>query len=167
MNSNAPLTHRFTVSWQRRSLYAFAAYMLITGMLDSAVLGLLSPQSVTYAAAALTGLRVELSGAFALCALLMLPFMLAQLSPRGYPRWTVLLLCSACFASAWLWVGIAYIAKNTDLGALRWLYLRLAAEAAVFMLLVAAHCNAVLRKQYGLEGQYPHDWRDSNRVPLE
>ena len=27
MNSSAPPTHRFTVSWQRRSLYAFAAYM--------------------------------------------------------------------------------------------------------------------------------------------
>lgn len=156
------------LSWQRRSLYAFVTYLLAAGMYDSAAFGLWAPNSAGYAAASMTGAREIVSVAFVGCIAGALPFGLYQLRITPPPRWAILLLCSACFVAALLWMTIAFAARNTELTVVCLLYLRQAGEACLLMLLVAANCNAVLRAERGFaDTKTSSSWRESNRVPLE
>lgn len=154
-------------SWQRRSLYAFGAIMVMADMLGTAALGLWAQGSLSYIAASMSGLGDWLSVGFALCAAALSPFTAAQLRPAITPRWAILMLCTGCFGATLLWVGAAYVARNADLSVLRLMYLWQAASATGLMLLVAANCNAALRTERGLDAVRPTSWRESNRVPLE
>jgi len=144
------------ISWQRRSLYAFAAYIVATGMYDTAANGMFSPHSLCYIAAELTGVREWLSLGYSLCLAALLPFMIAQWRPCPSPRWTVTLLCLSCVTAALLWVGEAFVDRHADLELLPIQYLRYAIEALAFALLVAANYNAnklVKCSQDGMHGE--------------
>ncbi|MDR0273874.1 MAG: hypothetical protein LBI48_00720 [Burkholderiaceae bacterium] len=163
---NHPRHDQPYISWQRRSAYAFAAYMLAASMYDTASAGLFSPHSLRYAAAALTGMREWLSGGYALCMAAMLPFIAALRRPCPPPRWTARLMCAACFAAALMWVGQTFAERHVELDLLRAQYLRQAVQAIGFMLLVGAHVNARKFAERGLDRRSAGP-RESNRVPLQ
>jgi len=150
-------------SWQRRALYAFGAVMVAVDMIVTATMVAWEPHSSTFIAAELTGVRNWMPPLFLLCALGMVPFMLAQARPAQAPHWTCQLLCASCFLAALLWIGTDFAARHANLSALRLMCLMQAACAIALMFLVAAGYNALRRTQCGLDGMHAGK---SNRVPL-
>jgi len=154
-----------TISWQRRSLYALAAYLIGTGMFDTAADGMFSPHSLDYIAAGLTGAREWLSLGYTLCIGGLMPFIAAQWKPTPPPRWTVVLLCAACVGASLLWVGEGFVDRQTDLEWLPSRYLRYTVESLFFAWLVAANYNANKLIEHGLDKHCGN--HESNRVPLK
>jgi len=157
---------RRPVRGQVRALYALCAFLLAAGMYDTATSGLWYPESLTYLAASLTGLREWLSIGYLACAAGMLPFMAAQMRPTGARHRTMLLLCVSCLSATLLWVGEMFTDRHTNLEPISAQYLRYALGAALFAVVVASNFNACKLRATRLRKSHD-DKRGSNRVPLK
>jgi hypothetical protein len=158
--------YRPIVPWQLRSFFAFSSYLIGSSLYDSVALGLFAPQSMRYALAALTGIPDYLSMGFMACIFALLPFFVLQVRPLAPPRWAVVLACVGCFAGAVLWIGAAFAARDAELNIVRTLYVRQAIEAAIFMVLIAAHRNHEIKVAYGMDRERARD-HGSNYAPLD
>ncbi len=100
---------------------------------------------------------------FTLCAVALLPFLVAQVRTRPPPRWTSLLLSTGCFIAALTWIGVAFAVRHAELAGPKIMYI-VHAACSILMMLIVASSNNACRRAYHRHRAVPSDW---NRMELD